>query len=105
MAHLDVFQNDNPATKKSIPLLLDIQSDLLSQLDTRVVVPLYLQTAGKPASMTRLTPTVEIGSKKYIIMTPQLAGVPAKILKKKVASLPALHTLLDSALDLLVTGY
>jgi len=51
MAQFDVCTNPNPASAKRIPYLLDVQSDLLSSLATRVVVPLAtLETLGnKPA--------------------------------------------------------
>ncbi|MGH8711698.1 MAG: CcdB family protein, partial [Burkholderiales bacterium] len=40
MAQFDVYRNANPATRARIPYLLDVQSDLLEPLTTRVVVPL-----------------------------------------------------------------
>jgi toxin CcdB len=40
MAQFTVYQNNNPLSKKSIPLLLDIQSNLLESLQTTVVIPL-----------------------------------------------------------------
>ena len=38
MAQFDVYRNTNPATRTRIPYLLDIQSDLLESISTRVVV-------------------------------------------------------------------
>ena len=40
MAQFDVYRNANPATRTRVPYLLDLQSDLLDPLGTRVVVPL-----------------------------------------------------------------
>ncbi|UTJ05271.1 CcdB family protein [Arcobacter roscoffensis] len=40
MAQFDVYKNDNPITNKKTPYLLDVQSDVLKHLNTRVVVPL-----------------------------------------------------------------
>jgi len=39
MAHFDVYRNPNPATRARIPYLLDVPSDLLDPLVTRVVGP------------------------------------------------------------------
>ena len=39
MAAYPVFQNPNPSTNGAIPFLLDVQSEVLSVLGTRVVVP------------------------------------------------------------------
>ena len=38
MAQFDVYTNPNLATKRAIPYLLDIQTDLLNSLTTRVVL-------------------------------------------------------------------
>ena len=35
MAQFDVYENPNPASQKSIPYLLDVQTDLLDNLATR----------------------------------------------------------------------
>ena len=40
MPQFAVYKNRNEATRGRFPLLLDVQSDLLEPLDTRVVVPL-----------------------------------------------------------------
>lgn len=40
MPQFDVYRNRNPRSRRSIPYLLDVQSDLLTALSTRVVVPL-----------------------------------------------------------------
>jgi len=40
MAQFDVYRNAHPATRARVPYLLDVQSDLLETLATRVVVPL-----------------------------------------------------------------
>jgi len=45
MAQFDVYTNLNPVTKRTIPYLLDIQTDLLNNLTTRVVIPLYSVSA------------------------------------------------------------
>ena len=41
MPQFAVHKNTNPATRAAVPLLLDVQNDLLADLATRVVVPLY----------------------------------------------------------------
>ena len=59
MARFDVYENPNPETNKEIPYLLDVQSDLLDSLSTRVVVPLVDgASAGKPIKY--LTPEFEV---------------------------------------------
>ena len=52
MAQFDVCRNTNPASSRDIPYLLEVQSDLLDVLATRVVVPLVLATEMGKAAKT-----------------------------------------------------
>ena len=104
MPQFTVYRNKNPQTRANIPFLLDVQSDLLSELNTRVVVPMYLHKTLKTAPMTRLTPEVSFEGKKLVMMTPQLAGVATKDLGDAVGSLVRVRDNIVAALDLLLTG-
>lgn len=104
MPQFIVYRNKNPATKSRIPYLLDVQSNLLSELDTRVVIPLYVSTALKGKMLTTLTPTFEIEGKEYVLMTPQLAGISRKELGAEVAEFSTHRDAIITALDFLITG-
>jgi len=99
-----VHRNANPATKAAVPFLLNVQSDLIEDLSTRVAVPLYPAEAMKGKTIRTLTPTFEIDGKQYVMMTPQLAGIPKKLLGAPVADISAKRDEIISALDLLITG-
>ncbi|MBI5329346.1 MAG: CcdB family protein [Betaproteobacteria bacterium] len=104
MAQFTAYQNVNPATKTAIPYLLNVQNDLIEDLGTRVVVPLYPAAAMQGKTLKTLTPMVEIEGKSYAMMTPQLAGVPRKSLGAAVADLSSQRHEIIAALDLLITG-
>jgi toxin CcdB len=104
MAQFSVYRNGNPATRKAIPLLLDIQCDLISDLATRVVVPLYPARTMKLAELKTLTPRFQIEGTGYLMVTPQLAGVSVKALGERVADLSDRRQEIIAAIDLLVTG-
>lgn len=104
MPQFMMYKNKNPATKSRIPYLVDVQSNLLSELDTRVVIPLYASAALKGKLLTTLTPTVEIEGKEYVLMTPQLAGISRKELGEAVAALASDRDAIIAALDFLITG-
>ncbi|MDZ7768339.1 MAG: type II toxin-antitoxin system CcdA family antitoxin [Woeseiaceae bacterium] len=76
MPQFAVYRNPNPATRTAIPLLLDVRSDLLEALVTRVVIPLYMPAAVEDAVIGTLTPRLELDGAPYIAVTPELAGVP-----------------------------
>lgn len=104
MSQFTVHRNTNPTTKAAIPFLLNVQSDLIEDLGTRVAVPLYPAAAMKGKAIRTLTPTFEIDGKQYVMMTPQLAGIPKKLLGAPVADISAKRDEIISALDLLITG-
>lgn len=104
MAQFDVYENTNPATKQTIPYLLDIQADLLDNLATRVVVPLVTASAmGKAAK--HLNPQFKIKRTAVVMSTAELAGVTVHILGERVCSLKEQRYEIISALDFLFTGF
>lgn len=104
MPQFAVHKNTNAATKAAVPFLLDVQSDLIAELGTRVVVPLYTAASMKGKTLKTLTPTFEIEGKQYVMMTPQLAGIAKKQLGAQVSDLSAQRDDIIAALDLLITG-
>lgn len=104
MAQFDVYENANPATKKSAPYLLDVQADLLASMTTRVVVPLVAISAmGKPAK--HLNPQFKVKRTALVMSTAELAGVDLQVLGEKVASLKEQRNEIIAALDFLFTGF
>ncbi len=104
MPQFTVHRNTNPATKAAVPYLLNVQSNLLEDLGTRIAVPLYPAATMKGKTIQTLTPTFEIDGKQYVMMTPQLAGISKKLLGASVADLFAKRDEIISALDLLIAG-
>ncbi|MDO8812536.1 MAG: CcdB family protein [Gallionella sp.] len=103
MAQFDVYLNPNAATRKDIPYLLDVQSDLLDTLATRVVVPLvFAEEMGIAAK--HLNPKFKIKGTVVVMSTAELAGISNRSLGNKIASLMNKRDEIIAALDLLFTG-
>lgn len=98
MARFDVYRG-----RISGGLLLDCQSDLLDQLDTRVVVPLLPATAMIAA--TRLNPVFEIEGDRYMMQTALILAMPLNRLSSPVTSMADRHFDILSALDMLISGF
>ena len=84
--------------------LLDCQSDALSGLTTRLVVPL-LPPDYAPLASQRLNPTLRVGEDKVVMMTHFASAVPIRALGDLVGSLAHDHTTIVNAFDMLLTGY
>lgn len=104
MAQFSVHRNPSPHSREATPYLLDIQHDLLSDLGTRVVVPLSPseRLAAKP--LRTLTPIFEIEGRRCVLVTPQLAGIPKSALGPPIGDLAEHRVEILAALDLLLTG-
>ncbi len=105
MARFDVYANPG-SHATTTPYLLDVQSDLLDGLDTRMVVPLRsLQTFPKVKLSTRLTPVLTVQGEECLLETPKMGAVPQRVLKTPVTSLASEQAQISAALDFLFQGY
>ncbi len=100
MARLDVFPMPGTAVAGYV---LDVQADLLSELATRVVVPL-LPEMDVPKPIRDLNPVFEIDGATFVLVAQAIATVPARELKRCVASLAAERDRVTRALDTLFIG-
>ena len=101
MAQFELFRNPRGG---DYPLLLDVQSELLARLATRVVVPLMTVKRYGARPITRLNPTVRVRNVEYVLVFQELAAIPSTTLRAPVGSLASRRTELIAALDLLFTG-
>lgn len=99
MAKYDVFHNPS-----GNGFLLDVQTDLLSGLNTRVVVPL-LPMSGSPMPAARLNPTFEIDGECVVMVTQYLAAVPSSLLNSRVGDLNEDFEQITIAIDMLMQGF
>lgn len=104
MAQFDAYENKNGETCEIFPFLLDVQSEVLSDLPTRVVVPLVLSTV-LSKSIPVLTPLLKIMDVEVRMATPQLVGVHTNVLGSRICSLKDQRSEIIAALDLLFTGF
>ncbi|WP_370979475.1 CcdB family protein [Agaribacterium sp. ZY112] len=104
MTQFDVYRNPSRTSKKYMPYLLDIQNPFLSDLATRLVIPLGLKSAFKNEAMDRLTPEVTYEGEQFLILTPQMASVPTLILKDPIGSLSHFRAEIINSLDFAVSG-
>lgn len=85
-------------------MLLDCQSDVLTHLNTRFVVPL---ASPDDAVMVepRLTPLLDIAGQELLMLTHFAAAVPVNSLGKRIASAADQTFVVTNALDMLISGY
>jgi toxin CcdB len=101
MARLDVYPLPGGAGGGYV---VDVQSDLLSDLATRVVVPLLPETAVRSAAR-RLNPIFEIDGQNHVLIVQSIAAVPRRELRGAVTSLKDQRDTILAAIDFLLTGF
>lgn len=99
MAQYDVFLNLDGSG-----YLLNVQSDLLDGLSTRLVIPL-LPASQAPTPATRLNPMVNIGDQTHVMVTQFMAAVPEKLLTKHITSAVHMRDEITAAIDMLTHGF
>ena len=103
MAQFDIHKNPNPAARKHAPFVVDLQSDHLRHVATRLCAPIKsIKAASRP--IEGVMPEIEIGGKRFRIYMQELAAVPAALLGPSTATAAAYRFQLISAVDLLVSG-
>ena len=105
MARFSVYQNSDDHTKTT-PYILDVQTDLLSDLNTRVVIPLRNSDRYQHLNTKQdLMPRFSIQGKDFILDTPKMAAIPSKYLTKEIGNLRDQQHVVIAAIDRLFHGY
>jgi len=101
MAQFSVYKNENTKSNKEYPYLLNVQNDILSSLDTCMVVPLSVTM--KP--IKHLNPVFEIEGKSVVMSTTQMAGIDRTMLNKEMTNLEAFRREIIDAIDFMIVGF
>lgn len=105
MARFDIYRNPG-RNQENIPYLVDVQSNVISGLATRIVIP--LRTLSKFSSLTPpgdLFPVVEVDGVPHFMDTPQMGAIPLSELKVKAGSAQAHQFDIQTALDRVFGAY
>jgi toxin CcdB len=105
MAQFDVYDNPNAESRRFVPYLVDVQSALISQLTTRLVMPLSRVGAQQPKLPTNLCPVFDIGGESLLLMPHLAAPVPERLLRKPVGSLSHRAAEFTGAFDAVLSGF
>jgi toxin CcdB len=103
MAQFDVFVNPISAAQKAYPLVIAMQSNLAYDATEQIIAPLAPSDSLRKA-VGRLTPTVDINGKAYVVFVPRLRAVPTRDLARSIGSAAQSRSDLLAAIDFLFFG-
>jgi toxin CcdB len=104
VAQFDVYVNPTPAARSGFPYLVELQSSQLRHLPTRFVMPLQRLSRAPAGLPRRLVQTVTIAGEALYLAAHQCAAMPARELRRPVATLAGERTTVLDALDAVVSG-
>ena len=100
----DVFDNPSPRMRDVYPYVVDVQSDLLSALDTRMVVPLAITTLAAKDMPRRLCPVLTVNGQSLMLVPFEAAPLDKRLLRTEVTSVRDRSHEIIAAMDSVLSG-
>jgi len=98
------FDVHKPPRASAASYVVEVQSDFVSELPTRMVIPL-ISVEKYRSPMKDFHPVFDLAGQSYVLLTHELGSVQKKFLQRPVDSLAAHRDEITRALDLLFTGF
>ncbi len=105
MAQFDISKNNNKTSKKDVPFIMEIQSNSVSILGTRIVVPLRRTENNLDKMISKIHVSIEVENTKYIAFISEMAAIPSGIIGPAITNGAFKRIEIISAIDLLFTGF
>ena len=100
----DVYPNPSPRMRDSYPYVVDVQSDLLKALATRMVVPLAVTKLPAASLPRRLCPVLVVQGLSLMLVPFEAAPLATRYLKAKVDSVREHAHDIVAAMDAVLIG-
>lgn len=104
MAQFDVYPNPSKHQRSDIPWIVDVQSDLLAALPTRLVIPLALRKHMPPTLPRALCPPIQWGSDMLVALPHMAAPFRTRDLGPSKGNLRSEASTLVSSVDAVISG-
>ena len=104
MTQYHAHRNKDAASQKSYPLVLEVQSRLLKDLATRVVLPMRKLASYGAKPISRLNPILQIDGVEYIVFAQQISVMPAQSIGASVADFSSQQHVIVAAVDCVLSG-
>ena len=104
MPQFSVYKNQDKRSRSIYPYFVDVQNSLLSDLNTRLVIPFAKPSSLNNAEVERLCPVIPINGIDYVLLSHQLTAVPISVLSKEEVSIESFRYEILDAIDMLITG-
>ncbi len=100
----DVFENPSPRMRDVYPYVVDVQSNLLSALATRMVVPLAVTNLATKDLPRRLCPAITVKARSLMLVPFEAAPLDKRLLKTEITSIRDRSHEIIAAMDAVLSG-
>jgi len=100
----DVYRNPSSRMREQYPFVVDIQSDLLGSLATRMVVPLAISQLASSDVPRSLCPVFQVQGLQLMLLPFEAAPIPKSLLKTDVQSVKRFASEIVAAMNAVMSG-
>ena len=99
----DLIRNTTGYREQAVPYFVTVQSDLVYDIQTKVVIPLHRPSTYKPAP--RLNPIFSVDGESLTMMTQEIVGLEPRDIGPAVGTLADHRDEIIAAIDFLISGF
>lgn len=103
MARFDVHAYS--VRNSPVAAVVDVQADILAALATRLVIPLVPSAIAREEELPRLKPRIDINGEPFVLMTTDMAALPASALGAVIVNIEDQRQTVIAAVDFLLQGF
>ncbi len=100
----DVYANPSPRMRDVYPYVVDVQSNLICALPTRMVIPLAITKLSHEELPHRLCPRIVVLGKPYMLVPYESAPLDKRLLKTAIDSVTHQSHAIVAAMDAVLSG-
>lgn len=100
----DVYENPSPRMRDVYPYVVDVQSDLISGLATRMVMPLAITKLPRQELPGRLCPLIAVRGKPFMLVPFEAAPMDKRLLTTEIDSVRSQSHDIVAAVDAVLSG-
>ena len=97
-------ENPSPRMRDIYPFVVDVQSNLLSALATRMVVPLAVTSLSAKDLPPRMCPIITVNNKPLMLVPFEAAPLDKRLLRIEIASVLERSYEIIAAMDSVLSG-
>ncbi|WP_336777858.1 CcdB family protein [Pantoea sp. USHLN256] len=98
-----IYRNTNKNSE--YPFLIDAQSEIIGELASRIVIPLYPVNLFKKNQVKRLNPVINVEGEEYLVMTHEMASVRESLLGDQVMDAHVYRQRIKDSIDFIFDGF